>query len=61
MSLYDKLANSHPSLKAGVVHCVTCGRGQRVDAATCLRTGWPTCHGATMRLGPGLTKGRTDG
>lgn len=33
-----------------VVHCRTCGRTQDVCFAGCLRSGWPKCHGQTMRL-----------
>jgi hypothetical protein len=51
MGLYEKLAASHPALKAGRVHCTTCGAEQWVDSADGLQHGWPTCCGATMRLG----------
>jgi hypothetical protein len=50
MSLYETLANAHPSLKRGMVWCRTCGREQRVDAANALRHGWPECCGQTMTI-----------
>ncbi len=31
--------------------CSKCGATQEVDAAECLRTGWPKCCGVTMYLG----------
>ena len=49
--LYRMLADSHPSLQAGIVHCRTCGVELGVDSAKCLREGWPVCCGETMRLG----------
>lgn len=49
--MYHDMANSHPSLQRGMVWCRTCGRSQKVDAAHCLRTGWPTCcKGHTMTI-----------
>ncbi len=51
-SMYRSMAESHPSLVAGRVRCETCGRTLTVDSAACLQTGWPTCHGETMRLQP---------
>lgn len=48
--LHQRIADSHPTLKRGMVWCKTCGRSQKVDPAQCLRTGWPICHGATMSL-----------
>jgi len=47
---YHPLAESHPSLRRGVVWCRTCGRSQKVDSAECLRSGWPECHGYTMTI-----------
>ena len=49
--LYRTLADSHPALHRGAVRCLTCGRTEAVDSATCLRKGGPTCCGQTMRLG----------
>jgi hypothetical protein len=34
----------------GMVWCRTCGRSERVDAAECLSSGWPTCCGYTMTI-----------
>jgi hypothetical protein len=51
MSLYKDLANSHPKLQQGFVHCKSCGRVEKVDSAECLRSGWPECCGYTMTLG----------
>lgn len=50
MSLYDKLARSHPSLERGMVWCRQCGRSQRVDSAVALASGWPKCCGYTMTI-----------
>ena len=50
MTIHDKLANSHPSLRRGMVWCRTCGRSQRVDSADALRNGWPKCCGYTMTI-----------
>ena len=32
------------------VYCRKCGRSEPVDAATCLRHGWPKCCAATMTI-----------
>lgn len=32
------------------VWCRTCGRSEKVDAALCLRHGWPKCCEATMTI-----------
>lgn len=50
MSIHNEIANSHPSLKRGVVWCRTCGSSQKVDSATALRNGWPKCCGYTMTI-----------
>ena len=50
MSLYDRLANSHPSLTRGMVWCRECGRSMRVDSAYALGNGWPKCCGYTMTI-----------
>ena len=47
---YEKIAQSHPSLARGKVWCRTCRREESVDAADCLRTGWPKCCGFTMTI-----------
>ncbi len=56
-SLHDELAASHPKLVRGRVWCRGCGRSERAacpeqgrGAATCLRSGWPKCCGATMTI-----------
>ena len=51
-ALYETIAKSHPSLLAGKVWCGRCGRSRMVDAARCLRDGWPKCCSATMGLQP---------
>lgn len=48
--LYDRLATCHPTLTRGLVACRTCGKERRVNAAKCLRHGWPECCGCTMTL-----------
>lgn len=49
-TLYDTIAASHPSLLAGIVWCSRCGTSRNVDAARCLREGWPKCCSGTMGL-----------
>jgi hypothetical protein len=44
------MAKSHPNLERGKVWCTVCGRMERVDAAHCLRHGWPKCCGYTMTI-----------
>jgi hypothetical protein len=39
-----------PSLSRGRVWCLTCGHTEAVDAARCLREGWPTHCGLTMTI-----------
>lgn len=48
--LYEEIARSHPSLLNGKVFCARCGKERTVDAAKCLRDGWPKCCGATVSL-----------
>lgn len=50
MSLYDTLANCHPSIARGMCWCITCKRRQAVDPAECFRSGWPKCCGQTMTI-----------
>lgn len=51
MSLYDKLANCHPSISRGKVWCRHCGKPKSVDPAFCFKHGWPKCcHGHTMTI-----------
>lgn len=47
--LYDTIVASHPSLLKGKVYC-KCGKSRIVDAAKCLRTGWPKCCTGTMSI-----------
>jgi hypothetical protein len=49
-SLHAAIARSHPALERGLVQCVTCSAQRSVDPVECLRSGWPRCCGATMRL-----------
>lgn len=48
--LYETLANSHNSLRRGMVWCRTCGKSQGVNSAHALRYGWPKCCGQTMTI-----------
>lgn len=48
--LHEKIAQSDPSLKLGIVYCQKCCREMKVDSAVCLRRGWPKCCGSTMSL-----------
>ena len=49
-SFHATLAHSHPALERGQVWCRSCGSSLRVDAAQCLRNGWPRCCGVTMTI-----------
>jgi len=48
--LHKELGKIHPALRQGLVRCDKCERELKVDSAKCLATGWPECHGQTMRL-----------
>lgn len=48
--IYEAMVGEVPKLRRGVVWCVTCGNWRRVNAAYCLRNGWPKCCGATMTI-----------
>ena len=50
LTLFDRVVDQVPQLHRGRVWCRTCGHTQRVDAAQCLRGGWPACCGATMTI-----------
>lgn len=50
--LHQRIVDDVPALKRGLVWCRTCAREQRVDAADCLRHGWPKCCGHTMTIDP---------
>lgn len=49
-ALYETIAQSHPSLLNGKVICSRCAKTRMVDAAKCLRDGWPKCCGTTVKL-----------
>jgi hypothetical protein len=49
-TLYDEITRSHPSLIRGRVWCTRCTAWKDIDAAKCLKEGWPRCHGATMTI-----------
>lgn len=42
--LYEEIARSHPSLLNATVYCARCGRPRAIEAARCLRDGWPKCE-----------------
>jgi Zn finger protein HypA/HybF involved in hydrogenase expression len=48
--MHENVAASVPQLRRGKVWCVKCGRELDVNAADCLRNGWPKCHGQTMTI-----------
>lgn len=48
--LHKELATCHPKLTRGQVWCTECGRTEKVDSATCLKSGWPKCCGFTMTI-----------
>lgn len=50
MTLHNKIAELHPSLKRGKVWCKTCGREEDVSSSDCLKNGWPECCGYTMTI-----------
>lgn len=50
VTMHKDMADSHPSLKRGIVWFRTCGRSQRVDCAGVLQNGWPKCCGYTMMI-----------
>lgn len=52
MSMYGKMAVSHPKLSRGQVWCKRCDRKLKVDSARCLSKGWPECCGETMTIDP---------
>ncbi len=58
-ALCDEIAKSHPSLQRDMVWCRKCGNSRKVDAAECLRSGWPKCpcNGHTMTIDPPSTRG----
>lgn len=49
INVNEKLAQA-AGIKNAVVCCQTCGKILNVDGAECLRSGWPTCCGYTMKL-----------
>lgn len=52
MTLYDKLAKSHPKLERGQVWCRTCRATRKVFVQGALAEGWPKCCGQTMTIDP---------
>lgn len=48
--LHEAVAASVPQLRRGKAWCIKCGREESVNAAECLRNGWPECHGQTMTI-----------
>ncbi len=48
--MYEKMAQSHPSLQRGMVWCTVCGRSESVRSAGALQHGWPKCCGYTMTI-----------
>jgi len=49
-SIESQIAESHPSLRRGIVWCTTCGSSRSVDSSEALRSGWPMCCGYTMTI-----------
>ena len=50
VTLHERLANANPKLSRGLVWCRQCGRCESVNAAECLRSGWPKSCGYTMTI-----------
>jgi hypothetical protein len=48
--IYANMVKGAPQLERGLVWCHRCGNWQGVDAAACLRSGWPECCGETMSV-----------
>jgi len=48
--IYDQMVAGTPQLKRGKVWCHNCWKIQNVDAAECLRSGWPKCCDMTMSI-----------
>lgn len=48
--IHERIVADVPALKRGQVWCYRCGRTQKVDSASCLRSGWPKCCGETMSI-----------
>ena len=46
MNMYEDMAK----VCGNRVWCTKCGATQKVDAAECLRYGWPKCCGYTMTI-----------
>lgn len=49
-TLHEQVVADVPKLQRGRVWCHRCGATRDVDAAACLRRGWPRCCGATMSI-----------
>ena len=48
---YSRIAAAAPpQLARGRVWCRACGASHQVNAAECLRNGWPRCCDATMTI-----------
>jgi len=50
VSFQEATAAAVPQLRRGKVWCLKCGNEQDVNAAQCLRSGWPKCCGETMTI-----------
>ncbi len=57
--LYDSLAKVIGSPER--VWCRKCGLSQPINAAQCLRSGWPKCCGCTMTIDPPAPPETPDG
>ena len=47
---YKTITRSVPKLERGICWCHTCGNEVKVNAAQCLRSGFPICCGQTMSI-----------
>ena len=50
MGLHEDVAAAEPKLVRGKAWCRHCGTELTVNAARCMRQGWPTCCGETVTI-----------
>lgn len=48
--IYEDAKRANSKLARGRVWCHNCGASRKVDAAKCLRRGWPKCCGEIMSI-----------
>lgn len=58
--IHERIVADVPALQRGRVWCRKCGDTEKVDAARCLRYGWPMCCGETMTIDAPPSTGESD-